>query len=164
MLKAEDGWHGFSGIFEVCPTRSSINSLYLGISRCARPLPSRLHRPCRSPQSLHSRSGNEGGAAARSGGNRCGIAWPLIQMAGARSHSSSPFGTGRSANAERSNKYEPWFRRRCSALPGLQFANGKTQVATRDTRGPGILGLLRFSKMSRYATDLTFSKTRKTEI
>jgi len=30
------------------------NPLYLGCSRSARPLPSRLNRPCRSPQSLHS--------------------------------------------------------------------------------------------------------------
>jgi hypothetical protein len=30
--------------------------LYLGSSRCARPLPSRRSRPCRSSRSLHSRS------------------------------------------------------------------------------------------------------------
>ena len=30
-----------------------IDQLYLGCSRSARPLPSRLNRPCRSPQSLH---------------------------------------------------------------------------------------------------------------
>jgi hypothetical protein len=34
--------------------RDVIALLYLGSSRCARPLPSRSNRPCRSPRSLHS--------------------------------------------------------------------------------------------------------------
>ena len=33
---------------------TDVISLYLGCSRSARPLPARLYRPCRSPQSLHS--------------------------------------------------------------------------------------------------------------
>jgi hypothetical protein len=37
----------------------AIATLYLARSRSARPLPSRLHRPCRSPQSLHSRCDRE---------------------------------------------------------------------------------------------------------
>ena len=36
------------------PVATAIATLYLARSRSARPLPSRLYRPCRSPQSLHS--------------------------------------------------------------------------------------------------------------
>jgi hypothetical protein len=35
-------------------SRTPAVMLYLGTSRCARPLPSRLYRPCRSSHSLHS--------------------------------------------------------------------------------------------------------------
>ena len=40
---------------KVCALRTALvtSALYLGSSRCARPLPSRLNRPCRSSHSLH---------------------------------------------------------------------------------------------------------------
>jgi DNA-binding transcriptional LysR family regulator len=38
----------------LCGSRFDLGALYFGSSRCAQPLPSRLHRPCRSPRSLHS--------------------------------------------------------------------------------------------------------------
>jgi hypothetical protein len=47
--------------------------------------------------------------------------------------------------------------------PVCNSQNGKTQIATRHADGPGILGLLRFSKVSRYARNLIEIRDRRTD-
>jgi hypothetical protein len=108
----------------------------------------------RAARSIHPRVGSRGSAAALRRNTRRSVAWSLIQAAGARSHSRSPFGTRRSASGESRYEYERPFCRHYSALPDLPFTNDQTQSGSRIARRSGILELPELSRLPRHATRL----------